>query len=61
MLVAADIVILTARRIRRLRTNGCENKDIYSSCGAVAGAANVGVPAGEFQRLALMGIINSNE
>ena len=63
MLVAADIVILTARRIRRLRTNGCENRAIYSSCGAVAGngAPNVGVPAGEFQRWALMGIINSSE
>lgn len=63
MLVAADIVILTARRIRCLRTNGRENRAIYSSCGAVAGndAPNVGVPAGELQRLALMGTIDSGE
>jgi hypothetical protein len=63
MLVAADIVILTAMRIRCLRTNGCENRAIYSSCGEVAGnrAPNVSVPAGEVQRLALMGIIDCSE
>ena len=40
MLVAADIAILTAKRIRCLRTNGCENKAIYPSYGGLPGTVH---------------------